>query len=426
MVYALEALMYYVFFSRISKQQYSNWKCFLIGIGLFELGSVINLIGDNSFFMNQIVMILTVTFFGALCFSIHIKTAVLYSLILVGINYAMELVVIFGFSAWFGISISDYQNNLTILFIEMLACKAPFFLSCLLLANIVGGSKVQRIPISLFAYPVCVTVCLFVSSYMCFSGIVNRHGEILLALTSGILLVSLIFLFNTFQHEVEKDESFAKTQAENARLKVEKEYYAILEKQNQDLMMYAHDAKKHLTAIRALSKDLRINEYVTKLFGELNSYTQVCNSGNKMLDVMINRYVLDCSLKGICFKYDVRACPLLGVEDLDLVAILGNLMDNALSAADKSSERRVCLTTSIRNTYNVIVLNNSCDTVPQSLGEKLLSTKENPRYHGYGIESAARAAKKYQGDLHWAYSTERKMFTMTVILQLNDMSNESD
>lgn len=419
LIYALEALIYYVYFCRISKRKFSNWKCLLIGVGIFELGSIVNLSGNNSFFLNTIVTVGIVAAYGCLCFELSIKVAFLYSLILDAVNYAMELIAIFGFSTWLKLPMWGYQNDIPVLFIETLACKTSFFLTCLILANLVVGDKVQKIPGSLFAYPVCVTVCLVIFSYLCASGIVQQHGKVLLAFTSGMLLISLILLFNTFQDEVEKDVLFAKTQAENNHLKTEKEYYDILEKQNQNLMLYAHDAKKHLNAIRELSKDERIDEYVTRLFGELSSYTQACHSGNKMLDVMLNRYSLDSELKGITFDYDVKECPLLGLEDLDLVAILGNLMDNALTAASQSSERKVWLTTSIRNTYNVIVLKNSCDTPPRIQGEKLLSTKENPRYHGYGIESANRVAKKYQGDLHWTYSKEQNLFAMTVILRLH-------
>lgn len=132
---------------------------------------------------------------------------------------------------------------------------------------------------------------------------------------------------------------------------------------------------------------------------------------------MINRYILDCDLKGIIFEYNVKECPLLNLEDLDLVAILGNLMDNAITAASRSSEKKVFLTTSVRNTYNVIVLKNSCDMTPRAQGEKLLSTKENPRFHGYGLKSVARTVKKYHGDQYWSYDQENYTFTMTVILQ---------
>lgn len=52
-----------------------------------------------------------------------------------------------------------------------------------------------------------------------------------------------------------------------------------------------------------------------------------------MLDVMINKYVIDCKRRGIQFDYYLKSCKLKNLNDIDLVAILGNLMDNAVTAA---------------------------------------------------------------------------------------------
>lgn len=416
-IYALEALIYYIFLSRVSNPRFCKWKCILIGLCLFEVGSAFNILSHNDVFVNTSVVILIVTVFFKCCFEPSIKVSLLYSLMLAGLNFAIELVVVFVFSFLMGISISKYQDDLAVLFMETISCKSVFFMVCLMLSNWTSKNIVHKIPSSLFIYPACVTACLFVFSYFIFSEILTKSGQILLAGTSGTLLLSLIFLFGTFQHEVEKDGMLAIAQEENAHLKTEKEYFDILEKQNQNLMLYAHDVRKHLNAIREMSQDPDINEYVAKLCGELTTYTQSCQSGNKLLDVMINRYVLDCELKKISFEYSVRECPLRCLEEMDLVAILGNLMDNAITAASESEKKWVSLTTSVRNTYNVIVIKNSCDMPPQAQGEQLLSTKENPRFHGYGLKSVAKAVKKYHGDQYWSYDPDNQIFTMTVILQ---------
>lgn len=416
-VYALETLIYCVFFSRISNPRFCKWKCILIGFCLFEVGSAFNILAHNDVLVNTFVALLVIAIFFKFCFETTIKVAILYSLMLDGLNFAIELIVIFCYSSLLGIATSEYQSNLTILFVETIFCKSVLFMVCLMLSNWTSKTTVRKIPSSLFLYPACVTACLLIFSYFIFSENLTKNGQILLAVTSGTLLFSLIFLFGTFQHEMEKDGMLANAQKENARLKTEKEYYDILEKQNQNLMLYAHDARKHLNAISELSQDPSVNEYVAMLYGELTTYAKTCHSGNKLLDVMIDRYVLDCSVKGIIFEYNVKECPLLCLEDLDLVAILGNLMDNALTAANQSAEKKVSLTTTVRNTYSVIVLKNSCDTSPHSQGEKLLSTKENPRFHGYGLKSVARAVKKYHGDQYWSFDPDNCMFTMTVILQ---------
>lgn len=416
-VYALEAVIFYVFFTRISTPKLSRWKILLVGLFLFEIGSVFNILFQNTVLVNTIVTLVVITLFFRLCFETSIKVALLYSLLLDGLNFAIESVIVFVFSSLLRIPTSEYQSNFMILFMETISCKAIFFMVCLMLSNWTTDTAVRKIPASLFVYPVCVTACLLVFSYIIFSEILTKDGQMLLAGTSGALLLSLIFLFSTFQHEIEKDGMLAIAQEENAHLKTEKEYFDILEKQNQNLMLYAHDVRKHLNAIRELSQDPNVNEYVTNLCGELATYTQSCQSGNKLLDVMMNRYVLDCELKEISFEYSVRECPLRCLEDLDLVAILGNLMDNAITAASESEKKWVSLTTSVRNTYNVIVIKNSCDMPPQAQGEQLLSTKENPRFHGYGLKSVAKAVKKYHGDQYWSYDPDNQIFTMTVILQ---------
>ena len=264
-IYALEALIYYVFFSRISNPRFCKWKCILIGLCLFEVGSAFNIFFQNTVLVNTTVIILIITVFFKLCFETSIKVALLYSLMLDGLNFAIELIVVFAYSSLLGISTSEYQNDLTILFMETIYCKSVFFMVCLMLSNWACKTTVRKIPSSLFVYPACVTACLLVFSYIIFSKILTKKGQILLAVTSGILLLSLIFLFSTFQHEIEKDGMLAIAQEENAHLKTEKEYYDILEKQNQNLMLYAHDARKHLNAISELSQDPSVNEYVAKL-----------------------------------------------------------------------------------------------------------------------------------------------------------------
>ena len=151
---------------------------------------------------------------------------------------------------------------------------------------------------------------------------------------------------------------------ENDRLQAKKSYYDIPEQQNQKLRVYAHDTKNHLSAIQSLNTDPAIERYIMALLDQLKSYTSNCHSGNMMLDVIFDKYVLDCERKNIGFDCYVMSCTLKHVEDIDLVAILGNLMDNALTAAETSEKRFVSLETTIRNGYSVIVISNSCDTAP--------------------------------------------------------------
>ena len=205
-------------------------------------------------------------------------------------------------------------------------------------------------------------------------------------------------------------------QSELSRLQTEQSYYQILDQQNQQLMIYAHDAKKHLAAIQALNEDPAIGSYVTKLSEQLKDYSKSRNSGNKLLDVMLHKYDIDCKMRDISFEYDVKVCNLSQLEDIDLVAILGNLLDNAVTASEQSSEKYISVATIYRNRYSVIIVSNSCDTPPKLSGHHLISTKSGAGFHGFGMKSVAKSIKKYDGDYEWEYDAERQLFTVTVMI----------
>lgn len=203
---------------------------------------------------------------------------------------------------------------------------------------------------------------------------------------------------------------------EMKRLQTEQSYYHILEQQNQQLMIYAHDTKKHLAAIHSLNSDPQIDNYVTKLSNQLTEYTRNCHSGNKLLDVMIHKFCIECEMRNIHFEYDVKLCNLNNVEDIDLVAILGNLIDNAITAADQSSKKTVSFATAKRNSYSILVITNSCDEAPQTQGRHLITSKVDSHRHGFGLKSVKKTLKKYQGDFEWGYDESSCIFTITVMI----------
>lgn len=417
LVYAFEMLIIYVFFSRISIRKGTVLKTFLIGILLFEAGAAINLLCQNNLWINTAVSIAIRILFCILCFELKPLLAACYSVVLVVLNFALELISVLVISAITGTEAIDYNSNLALLILECSTSKILFFVTCLILAHIVrphtGFSKQQ---LNLFFFPLCSAVCLMIFWFICTRDNVTYDTQLLLSLASVILFGSTVLLFITYQHQIDAESEHLRVKSENERLQTEKSYYDILEQQNQQLMIYTHDTKNHLTAIQSLSSDPAINEYIAKLLNQLKEYSSNCHSGNKMLDVMIDKFVIDCNRRGIQFDYYVKSCNLLGVDDIDLVAILGNLMDNAMTAAEQSAGKRISLETTKRNGYSVIIVTNSCDTAPVIHGQQLVSSKTDKRFHGFGLKSVAKTLKKYSGDFAWDYNELNREFVVTAML----------
>ena len=416
-VYLTEMLISYIFFSNVLEKRFSSGRCLVIGATVFGAACAGNLFLDNNIVVNTVTTILANSSFAILCFEIRWIIAVFYSLILCAVNAVWEFAAISLVSAMTKSHFFDYNSDFALFILECPLSKTLYFFTVLIFSRLVKSTvQRKRLPLALFLYPAAVTVCLVLFWIVCAHAGITADGQKYLAAASMILLCSTVLLFVTYQHQMEQENEAMQMRSEFTRLQTEKAYYDILEQQNQQLMLYAHDAKNHLAAIGSLSDDPRIGGYLSKLSVQLSDYTRNCHSGNKMLDVMIHKFAVDCSMRNIHFEYDVKLCNLNEVEDIDLVAILGNLIDNAVSAAEKTREKRVSLATARRNAYSVIVISNSCDTQPKTSGTHLVTSKENKSAHGFGLKSVRKTLRKYNGDYEWMYDADRCMFVVTAMI----------
>lgn len=333
------------------------------------------------------------------------------------VNAAVEVSVVFLSSFITGNAFDDYNSKFMLALFQAVSIKTIYFLIILILIKVLCPKENHNtFPLTFLVYPICAAGCQTIFWHICALPNMDYHVQFLLSLASICIFASSILLFVTYSHQLKATSLSLQMQGELNRLQTEQSYYQILDQQNQQLMIYAHDAKKHLAAIQSLNNDPQINDYVAKLSQQLVDYTRNCHSGNKLLDVMLHKYAVDCDLRRVRFEHDVKVCNLSQLDDIDLVAILGNLLDNAVTAAEQSESKWVMLNTVHRNAYSVIILSNSCDTQPKQSGGRLLSTKSDASRHGFGLKSVAKTISKYQGDFEWSYDAEKHIFTVTVMI----------
>lgn len=421
-VYFSEMLITYVFCVNISETRYSFFTSIAIGSITFGVGALLNVLGETNYVLNACSMMAIHFLFILLCFRIDITTSAFYTIILCGLSTVLEFGTVSAISTLTGGQFTDINYDYMLLAIETFICKSLYFIFSLLLLKILSFLKISsheresaHFPLSATVQPLITLVIILAFYYVCMQEEISRRGQSLFAIICIAALGTTIFLVLHNMQQLKQEQKYMRMRSEVAQLEHEKNYYDILDRQNQQLMIYAHDAKNHLVAIRDLSEDPQIRGYVDKLSDELERYTQSCHSGNKLLDVILNRYVWECQKRGLAFEYNVKVCNLRDVDDMDLVTILGNLLDNAIEAAEKSLEKTVYLETSLRNAYQVIVIQNSSLPPRESHG-RLQTSKPDQTMHGFGIKSAAKCLKKYNGDLHWDYEKDNHLFTMTVMI----------
>lgn len=421
-VYFSEMLIAYVFCISISERRFSFFISLVIGSVIFGAGALLNVWGGTNYILNACSMLAIHFLFILVCFRMDITTSAFYTIFLCGLSTVLEFGTVSAISTLTGGQFTDINHDYMLLAMETFICKSLYFIFSLLLLKILSFLKISshekesaHFPLSATVQPLITLVIILAFYYVCMQEEISRRGQSLFAIICIAALGTTIFLVLHNMQQLKQEQEYMRMRSEVTQLEHEKNYYDILDRQNQQLMMYAHDAKNHLVAIRDLSEDPQIRGYVDKLSDELERYTQSCHSGNKLLDVILNRYVLECQKRGLAFEYNVKVCNLRDVEDMDLVTILGNLLDNAIEAAEKSQEKTVYLETSLRNAYQVIVIQNSSLPPRESYG-RLQTSKPDRSMHGFGLKSVAKCLKKYNGDLHWDYDEDDHVFTMTVMI----------
>ena len=177
-----------------------------------------------------------------------------------------------------------------------------------------------------------------------------------------------------------------------------------------------HDLKNHFTVMRGLLADGDIEaceEYVTKLDVTVENMGNMIQSGNTVIDYLINS-----KLSGLD-SVEVLISGYVGhysdIDDVDLACILGNVLDNAIEALHHvQGEKRIELLFLRRKADRIIICKNTIKESVLSKNQGLKSTKESSDMHGIGHQIVENTVKKYHGLID--YFEEDGMFGVQIML----------
>ncbi len=179
-----------------------------------------------------------------------------------------------------------------------------------------------------------------------------------------------------------------------------------------------HDIKNHMIALKNLNSDkknAKFDEYVDSIISSVNSNTIYSNSENLIIDSILNYKLQTIADMDIELNVDVTIPKKLDVSDYDMTIILGNLMDNAITALKKCEGKKHF---SIKINYSrgniIITLNNSYNGEIKEKNGILLTLKNDEKNHGMGLKSAEEAVNRNNGYMKIYY--DDKNFKTTVIL----------
>lgn len=180
--------------------------------------------------------------------------------------------------------------------------------------------------------------------------------------------------------------------------------------------------KNHVICIENLIKEGKsesaikyINNLQNKAF---KTYTWI-NTGNDVVDAVLNQKKSEASSKNINMDVKVSIPKDIGIEPLDLCTILGNALDNSIEANEKIQDEAQRYIKVIMNPYKdylFIEISNPSIINPIDEDGKLRTTKKDKENHGFGIKSIESVVEKYNGMLSYEYVNGKFILNIMVPL----------
>lgn len=241
-----------------------------------------------------------------------------------------------------------------------------------------------------------------------------------LALGLGVVLL-IIDIIGFKLYSVMLEKSYIKNENEKYLLQLRLNEQQIIERQAsiKEMKRTRHDIKQHLLYVKELVNydPLKAREYIDELVNVVKKNEQdVFSSNNIVIDALLNHKYILAKQKGIEMFVQLSVPSEMEGKSADICVILGNLLDNAIEAVEKLETNKK-IDVLIKYTQKKIyfqIKNPYAGSVIQDAAGNYLTTKEEKKNHGIGLESVRRCVDKNNGIME--INSKNNIFDVQIII----------
>ncbi len=236
-----------------------------------------------------------------------------------------------------------------------------------------------------------------------FPGIQMQEQKLMLLCVSCIWLMCLIMYF-VVQQMSKDNQTKLEYELMKEKEKYSKESMEIIKRSNEELREFKHDLKNYLLPLQEAMETMPQSE-MAKVWEKINQKIEdvqtLIQTGNSYVDSMINTKITLARSE----KVDVK-CTILskmeGIDDLEFCSVFGNLMDNAIEAEWKVTEKKeIIIFVEEKMGYLRLEIQNKIEKSVLNENSSLNTTKKDTSSHGIGHKSIKRTMQKVGGALKY-------------------------
>lgn len=237
------------------------------------------------------------------------------------------------------------------------------------------------------------------------------QGMIILpvALLSSIILLITILVLADYE---KKNHAAALSELREV-------YYQGLQHEQMQVRTLRHDLRNHLNVVQALleqGEGEKAKDYLIQLTDSkaLQGTHHICE--NELANVVLCAKREEIERRGLLSDFQISLPRGLQIADIDLCALLGNALDNAMEAAEKALDKQIIIRCRLDKGLFMLQVENALvgDEHPD-----LSTTKKNKADHGFGITGMREITQRYGGSLET--KVENRKFELIVCIPLQSV-----
>ena len=177
-----------------------------------------------------------------------------------------------------------------------------------------------------------------------------------------------------------------------------------------------HDFKNHLLIIDGYARKNELDkqkEYICKLNDEIGA-TKIYDTQSTLVSSILNTKNAICEKQGVILSVNDQFHT-INIDDFHMITILGNILDNAITAAAKTGKGRIDLSMIQLDSYlEITCKNNHCEKIKKRNGSLLTTKKFDTGNHGLGLGNVKDSVERLHGHLNLEY--DEKYFSIRIVL----------
>lgn len=423
MLTVLEMLCCKMFFEAFANRKSDNkWRNYGIILGLIIIVYSTALLFNNRIVLKQILVIVVIAFFMMLYFEIHLQKALMLSLLFQGLLLSIDY-----FTLWLSVSLFNsiaeindkhYVGGYLIIFLS----KIILFMVVLIIRKKIGEKSSDVLTdidwLRFIFFPV-FTIFTIIAMIISSGNVKNQKQESVFLVIAFCLAGMNIVVFYLINDILKRETKIRESKILQIEAQNQIDRYRSISENFAKQQKKTHEYKNQIMCIESLilTKNYdELEEYVKKICGHLNIELDNVKTNNVIIDAILNSKYREIVNKNIVFIFKINDLSEICVSDEDIVVILSNLLNNAIEACEKCSDKKVIKMKFVKEKENIILsVKNTYDgELVIKDGEIQTSKKQETNEHGIGIKNIIDVIRKYQGS--YVIRNDEKEFYFSIII----------